>query len=58
MIMVKSQSSANIINSDIFENKCSGIRIGMNYSASVILDGNTIQYYIFQLKLLKKRLRI
>ena len=42
-IMVKSQSSANIINSDIFENKCGGIRIGMNFSASVILDGNTIR---------------
>jgi parallel beta-helix repeat protein len=42
-IMVKSQSSANIINNDIFENKCGGIRIGINYSASVILDGNTIR---------------
>jgi tetratricopeptide (TPR) repeat protein len=41
-IVVKSQSSANIINNDIFENKCGGIRIGINYSASVILDGNTI----------------
>jgi hypothetical protein len=41
--MVKSQSSANIVNSDIFENKCGGIRIGINYSASVILDGNTIR---------------
>jgi parallel beta-helix repeat protein len=42
-IMIQSQSSANIINSDIFENKCGGIRIGANYSASVILDGNTIR---------------
>ena len=29
--------------SDIFENKCGGIRIGINYSAPVILDGNTIR---------------
>ena len=42
-IMVKSQSSAYIINNDIFENKCGGIRIGINYSASVILDGNTVR---------------
>jgi hypothetical protein len=28
-IMIQSQSSANIINSDIFENKCGGIRISI-----------------------------
>jgi hypothetical protein len=28
---------------DIFENKCGGIRVGINYSASVLIDGNTIR---------------
>ncbi|CAC5386848.1 unnamed protein product [Mytilus coruscus] len=28
---------------DISSNKCGGIRVGMNYSASVIIDGNTIK---------------
>jgi hypothetical protein len=27
----------------IFENKCGGIRVGINYSASVLIDGNTIR---------------
>ncbi|XP_063405158.1 uncharacterized protein LOC134688391 [Mytilus trossulus] len=41
--MVKSRSSAYILNNDIFDNKCGGIRIGHNYTASVIIDGNTIR---------------
>ncbi|CAG2222178.1 unnamed protein product [Mytilus edulis] len=42
-MMVKSRSSVYIEGNDIFENKCGGIRIGTNYSASVIIDGNTIR---------------
>ncbi|XP_063403668.1 uncharacterized protein LOC134687361 [Mytilus trossulus] len=42
-MMIKSRSSAYIVGNDIFENKCGGIRIGTNYSASVIIDGNTIR---------------
>ncbi|XP_053406876.1 uncharacterized protein LOC128559415 [Mercenaria mercenaria] len=42
-MMVKSRSTANICNNDIFENKCGGIRIGVNYSAPVTIDGNTIR---------------
>ncbi|CAC5376235.1 unnamed protein product [Mytilus coruscus] len=41
--MIKSRSSVYIVENDIFENKCGGIRIGTNYSASVIIDGNTIR---------------
>ncbi|CAC5360147.1 unnamed protein product [Mytilus coruscus] len=42
-MMVKSRSSAYILNNEIFDNKCGGIRIGSNYTASVIIDGNTIR---------------
>ena len=42
-MMVKSRSSTNICNNDIFENKCGGIRIGENYSAMVVLDGNSVR---------------
>ncbi|XP_053393963.1 uncharacterized protein LOC128555524 [Mercenaria mercenaria] len=42
-MMVKSRSTTNICNNDIFENKCGGIRIGVNYSAPVMMDGNTIR---------------
>ncbi|WAR07943.1 STIP1-like protein [Mya arenaria] len=42
-IMAKSRSSVNIENNDIFKNKCGGIRIGVNYSAVVFVDGNTIR---------------
>ncbi|CAG2201873.1 STIP1 [Mytilus edulis] len=42
-MMIKSRSSVYIVGNDIFENKCGGIRIGTNYSASVIIDGNTIR---------------
>ncbi|XP_052810412.1 uncharacterized protein LOC128238488 isoform X2 [Mya arenaria] len=42
-IMAKSRSSVNIENNDIFKNKCGGIRIGINYSAVVFVDGNTIR---------------
>ncbi|XP_053389920.1 uncharacterized protein LOC123546577 [Mercenaria mercenaria] len=42
-MMVKSRSTTNICNNDIFENKCGGIRIGVNYSAPVTIDGNTIR---------------
>jgi hypothetical protein len=41
--MVKSRSTTNICNNDIFENKCGGIRIGVNYSGVVVLDGNSIR---------------
>ncbi|WAR07803.1 STIP1-like protein [Mya arenaria] len=42
-IMAKSRSSVDIENNDIFKNKCGGIRIGINYSAVVFIDGNTIR---------------
>jgi tetratricopeptide (TPR) repeat protein len=42
-LMVKSKSSTYSLNNDIFENKCGGIRVGINYSASVLIDGNTIR---------------
>ncbi|CAG2195420.1 unnamed protein product [Mytilus edulis] len=42
-MMIKSRSSVYVVGNDIFENKCGGIRIGSNYSASVIIDGNTIR---------------
>ncbi|XP_053406880.1 uncharacterized protein LOC123546578 [Mercenaria mercenaria] len=42
-MMVKSRSTTNICNNDIFENKCGGIRIGVNYSAPVVMDGNSIR---------------
>lgn len=42
-MMVKSRSSAYILNNEIFDNRCGGIRIGLNYTASVIIDGNTIR---------------
>ncbi|WAR07802.1 HSOP1-like protein [Mya arenaria] len=42
-LMAKSRSSVNIENNDIFKNKCGGIRIGVNYSAVVFVDGNTIR---------------
>ncbi|CAC5416531.1 unnamed protein product [Mytilus coruscus] len=34
-MMVKSRSYSYILNNDIFENKCGGIRIGINYTAAV-----------------------
>jgi parallel beta-helix repeat protein len=42
-LMIKSKSSTYLLNNDIFENKCGGIRVGINYSASVLIDGNTIR---------------
>ncbi|XP_060567345.1 uncharacterized protein LOC132726094 [Ruditapes philippinarum] len=42
-MMIKSRSTTHICNNDIFENKCGGIRIGVNYSAVVVLDGNSIR---------------
>ena len=42
-LMIKSKSSTYLLNNDIFENKCGGIRVGTNYSASVLIDGNTIR---------------
>ncbi|CAG2196353.1 unnamed protein product [Mytilus edulis] len=42
-IMVKSRSCSHILNNDIFENNCGGIRIGHNYTAGVFIDGNTIR---------------
>lgn len=42
-VMIKSKSSIYLLNNDIFENKCGGIRVGINYSASVLIDGNTIR---------------
>ncbi|XP_053406877.1 uncharacterized protein LOC128559416 [Mercenaria mercenaria] len=42
-MMIKSRSTAYISNNDIFENKCGGIRIGINFSATVTMDGNTIR---------------
>ncbi|XP_022244846.1 uncharacterized protein LOC111086415 [Limulus polyphemus] len=41
-IMAKTRSSCMVVNNDIFNNKCGGIRIGVNYSAVVFIDGNTI----------------
>jgi hypothetical protein len=37
------KSSTYLLNNDIFENKCGGIRVGINFSASVLIDGNTIR---------------
>ena len=42
-LMIKSKSSTYLLNNDIFENKCGGIRVGINFSASVLIDGNTIR---------------
>ncbi|VDI42249.1 Hypothetical predicted protein [Mytilus galloprovincialis] len=42
-MMLTSRSSAYILNNDIFDNKCGGIRIGLNYTASIIIDGNSIR---------------
>lgn len=42
-LMAKSRSTASICNNDIFENKCGGIRIGINYSATILIDGNTVK---------------
>ena len=42
-MMIKSKSSLYLVGNDFFENKCGGIRIGVNYSASVIIDGNTLR---------------
>jgi parallel beta-helix repeat protein len=45
-IMVKSQSSANIISNDIFENKCGGIRIGINSICGLSAFGTPKQIII------------
>ncbi|CAG2203968.1 unnamed protein product [Mytilus edulis] len=42
-IFIQDRSSVLAEGNDISCNKCGGIRVGMNYSASVILDGNTIK---------------
>lgn len=42
-VYLKSRSTVNIANNDIFENKCGGIRIGVNYSSPVVIDGNSIR---------------
>ncbi|VDI38777.1 Hypothetical predicted protein [Mytilus galloprovincialis] len=42
-MMVRARSSAYILNNDIFDNKSGGIRHDQNYTASVIIDGNTIR---------------
>ncbi|CAG2199185.1 unnamed protein product [Mytilus edulis] len=42
-MMVKSRSYSYILNNEIFENKCGGIRIGHNYTAAVFIDGNTLR---------------
>jgi hypothetical protein len=42
-LMIKSKSSTYLLNNDIFENKCGGIRVGINFSASVLIDGNNIR---------------
>ena len=42
-LMIKSKSSTYLLNNDIFQNKCGGIRVGINFSASVLIDGNTIR---------------
>jgi hypothetical protein len=42
-LMIKLKSSTYLLNNDIFANKCGGIRVGINYSASVLIDGNTIR---------------
>ncbi|VDI48371.1 Hypothetical predicted protein [Mytilus galloprovincialis] len=39
----QNKSSAMVENNEISNNRCGGIRIGVNYSASIIIDGNTIQ---------------
>ncbi|CAC5390663.1 unnamed protein product [Mytilus coruscus] len=39
----QNNSSAMVENNEISNNRCGGIRIGVNYSASIIIDGNTIQ---------------
>ncbi|XP_071133358.1 uncharacterized protein [Mytilus edulis] len=45
-MFVKMQSNAFILNNEIFDNKCGGIRIGHNHTARVIIDGNTIRDHI------------
>jgi parallel beta-helix repeat protein len=42
-LILKSKSSTYVLNNDIFENKSGGIRVGVNYSASVLIDGNIIR---------------
>ncbi|CAG2199188.1 unnamed protein product [Mytilus edulis] len=45
-LMVKSRSYSYILDNDISENKCGGIRIGTNYTAAVFINGNTIRDHI------------
>ncbi|CAC5372905.1 unnamed protein product [Mytilus coruscus] len=45
-MMVKLRSSAYITKNEIFDYKCGGIRIGKNFTASVIIDGNIIRDHI------------
>lgn len=42
-IYFQNRSSATVENNEISDNKCGGIRIGVNYSAQIIIDGNTIK---------------
>ena len=42
-LFIQSRSSTYLVGNDIFGNKCGGIRIGVNYSGSVIIDGHTIR---------------
>lgn len=44
--MVKLRSSAYIMENEIFDNKCGGIRFGHNFTASVIIDKNKIRDHI------------
>ncbi|WAQ93734.1 FBX11-like protein [Mya arenaria] len=42
-ILLQTRSSAFITKNDVFGNKCGGVYIGVNFSAVVTLDGNTIR---------------
>ncbi|CAC5386842.1 unnamed protein product [Mytilus coruscus] len=42
-IFIHNRSSLLAENNEISNNKCGGIRVGINYSASVYIDGNTIK---------------
>ncbi|XP_077863499.1 uncharacterized protein LOC144347247 [Saccoglossus kowalevskii] len=42
-VFVKGGTAAQVIDNEMISNKCGGVRLGINYSARVYIDGNTIR---------------
>ncbi|CAH1797889.1 unnamed protein product [Owenia fusiformis] len=42
-ITLKTRTTGNVQNNEVFSNKCGGIRVGTNYSARILIDSNTIR---------------